>query len=216
MRVDSMLNKGTEDFVKALIALDRLTAQELMDQYTNHSPPIQFIENVVVTALEYIGEKWLQGDFALSQVYMAGRICEQLIDSVLPPGAPDRKDQPKMAICVLNDHHGLGKTIVYSLLRASGFEILDFGFVDDETLIQKIEDEGIKIILISVLMLPSALKIKTVKEEIVLKKMDVKIIVGGAPFRFDKQLWKEIGADAMCETASQTIDAIEKLLEVNQ
>ena len=82
---------------------------------------------------------------------MGGRICEDLVDTILPPDDPDRKDQPRMAICVLS-HHKLGKTIVYSLLRASGFELLDFGAIEVDELIECVKIEKIKILLISVLM----------------------------------------------------------------
>ena len=143
---------------------------------------------------------------------MGGRICEELVDAVLPPGAADRKNQPRMAICVLSDHHGLGKIIVYSLLRASGFELPDFGTMEVDALVGRVEKEKVEILLISALMLPSALKVKKVKEKLSEKGLDVKIIVGGAPFRLDGQLWKDVGADAMCETASDSVAAIERII----
>lgn len=207
------MNEVIDDFVKALLSLDRLTVQRLLEKNTNQIEVINFIENVVVPALERIGAEWQKGNLALSQVYMGGRICEEVVDSVLPPEAPDRKDQPKMAICVLSDHHGLGKTIVYSLLRASGYELLDFGTIDSDALVERVEEENVKVLLISVLMLPSALKIKAVKEKFSKKALEVKIVVGGAPFRFDSQLWEEVGADAMCLSASDSIATIESLME---
>lgn len=201
-----------ENFIQALLSLDRLTAQRLLEENRNPLEPIKVIEDVVAVALERIGSEWQKGNIALSQVYMGGRICEELVDAVLPPGAPDRKDQPRMAICVLCDHHGLGKTIVYSLLRASGFELLDFGMIEVDALVERVEKEKVKVLLISVLMLPSALKVKKVKEKLFEKALGVKIIVGGAPFRFDNQLWKDVGADAMCETASDSVAAIESIM----
>jgi methanogenic corrinoid protein MtbC1 len=41
----------------------------------------------------------------------------------------------------------------------------------------------------------------------------VKLIVGGAPFRFDAHLWKAVGADAMCRTASDAVSVIEKIMD---
>jgi methanogenic corrinoid protein MtbC1 len=200
-----------EKLKEALVSLDRLAAQQLLEELAGNDHPLQIIEKVVVLALEQIGEEWFKGNIALSQVYMAGRICEQLVDRILPPEAPDRKDQPSMAICVLSDHHGLGKSIVYSLLRASGFELVDFGFIEEDELVQRVEDEKIAILLISVLMLPSALKVASVREKLTAKGVDVKIVVGGAPFRFDEQLWKEVGADAMCTNASDAPSSIAQL-----
>jgi methanogenic corrinoid protein MtbC1 len=206
------MTEDIQEFMEALVSLDRLAAMQFLAGRTRNEHPLQCIEKVVVPALEQIGEEWLKGNIALSQVYMAGRICEQLVDRILPPEAPDRKDQPTMAICVLCDHHGLGKSIVYSLLRASGFELVDFGFVEEDELVQRVADAKIAILLISVLMLPSALKVANVRKKLAAKGVDVKIVVGGAPFRFDEQLWKEVGADAMCASASDALGTIEQLI----
>lgn len=200
------------EFMQALLSLDRLATQKLLKEHTRQTTPIKFIEDVVVVALEQIGTEWQKGNIALSQVYMGGRICEDLVDEILPPDDPDRKGQPRMAICVLSDHHKLGKTIVYSLLRASGFELSDFGTIEVDELVEFVKIEKIKILLISVLMLPSALMVKKVKERLYDMGLDVKIVVGGAPFRFDSQLWQEVGADAMCATASESVSTINKLI----
>jgi len=198
--------------MQALIDVDRLSAKKIIDDHASKMHPIKFIEDVVVVALERIGTGWQEGTFALSQVYMSGRICEQIVDTILPPSDPDRKDQPKMAICVLSDHHKLGKIIVYSLLRASGFELLDFDTVEVDDVVARVNDNKIEILLISVLMLPSALKIKKVKKMLMERGLNTKIIVGGAPFRFDDQLWQEVEADAMCETASEAVSVVNKVM----
>jgi PAS domain S-box-containing protein len=91
------------------------------------SPPWK---DLVVPALEQMGSAWQDGSVALSQVYMAGRFCEELVERVLPPSDPDRKHQPRSAIVLLNDYHMLGKRIVYSVMRASGFELFDYGRMD--------------------------------------------------------------------------------------
>ncbi len=201
------------DFMQTLLSLDRLSARQILDDQNHRITPIKFVEEVVVVALERIGTRWQEGALALSQVYMAGRICEGLVDEILPPGDPARKNQPKMAICVLSDHHKLGKVIVYSLLRASGFDLLDYATVEVDDLVARIKNDDIKILLISTLMLPSALKVKKVKEKMTVMDLDVKIVVGGAPFRFDEQLWREVGADAMCQSASEAVSVIHEAME---
>ncbi len=201
------------DFMQTLLSLDRLSAKKILDDQNHRITPIKFVEEVVVVALERIGARWQEGTLALSQVYMAGRICEGLVDEILPPGDPARKDQPKMAICVLSDYHKLGKVIVYSILRASGFDLLDYATVEVDDLVARVKDDDIEILLISALMLPSALKVKKVKEKMLGMDLDVKIVVGGAPFRFDEQLWREVGADAMCQTASEAVSVIHEIME---
>jgi monomethylamine corrinoid protein len=144
---------------------------------------------------------------------MSGVICEQIIDTILPPSSPVRKDQPKMAIAVFEDYHLLGKRIIYSVLRASGFELIDLGGgLDAGRLTELVRKEKIKILLLSVLMLPSALRIKELKER--LSGTGV-IVVGGAPFRLDEELWKEVGADFFGKDYSEAIDIVTKLTAVN-
>ena len=195
-----------DDFMEALLSLDKLSAQQMIESGKGRIAPIKFVEEVAIAALERIGARWEEGTIALSQVYMAGRICEDLVDEILPPADPARKNQPKMSICVLADHHKLGKAIVYSLLRASGFDLSDYGTMEVDDLVDEVKKDKIEILFISTLMLPSALKVKKVKEKLL--GLNVKIVVGGAPFRFDDQLWREVGADAMCRTASEAVSVI--------
>lgn len=200
------------DFIQALLSLDRVVVNQILEKNVHDASPIKFVEDVVVVALERIGSGWQDGTFALSQVYMAGRICEDIVDEMLPPGDPNRKNQPRMAICILSDRHKLGKIIVYSILRASGFDLSDYGVMEVEDLVERAKEDKIEVLLISVLMLPSALKIKILKEKLKNSGLDIKIIAGGAPFRFDDQLWKIVGADAMCKDASEAVSVIEAIM----
>ena len=58
----------------------------------------------------------------------------------------------------------------------------------------------------------SALKVKEVVEKLSDLSEDVKIIVGGAPFRFDEKLWKDVHADAMGNSASEGKDLVERII----
>ncbi len=198
---------------RALLTLDRDKAEEIIRETGKENTAIIISGELVSYTLQRIGEAWEEGKLALSQVYMSGIICEELIDHILPPASPQRKDQPKMAIGVFEDYHMLGKRIIYSTLRASGIELMDLGGgLSVNTLVEIVKRENIKILLLSVLMLPSALHIKLLKEELL--GIDVKIIVGGAPFRFDDQLWKEVGADATGKDTTEAIALISELIGV--
>ena len=199
------------EFEQALLSLDRLAARNMLLESGGSETPLQLVERLVVPALERIGAGWEQGQVALSQVYMSGRICEELVDALLPHDGLGRKNRPKMAIAVLQDYHLLGKRIVYSVLRASGFELLDYGRVDTDDLVRRVRNDGVEVLLISVLMLSSALRVKDVQTRLKSLGSEVKIVVGGAPFRLDDQLWKEVGADAMGREASEAVDIIARM-----
>ncbi|MEI6179475.1 MAG: cobalamin-dependent protein [Chloroflexales bacterium] len=202
-----------DEFLEALLAIDRLAVRQIFSRSVDQTDAIALIEQLIVPALEQIGAQWEQGELSLAQVYMSGRICEEIVDTLLPPAKLQRISQPPMAIAVLEDYHLLGKRMVYSSLRATGYEVNDFGRVDVETLVAKVRAERIAVLLISVLMLPSALRIKEVRRQLTLANQHPKLIVGGAPFRFDEQLWHIVGADAMGKTAIEAVGHVSRLLK---
>ena len=203
----------THLFEKALLNLDKIEAQRLLTIEEDDLSPLEIVSKVVIPALERIGNSWQEGSLALSQIYMSGRICEQLIDELLPETLNLRKIQPKMAIAVLNDYHFLGKRIIYSSIRSAGFDIKDYGRKTVDELVSSICNDSIELVFISTLMYPSALSIKQVVEKLKLVAPDVKIIVGGAPFIMDNRLWKEVGADAMGSDSGEAIMYINKMME---
>ncbi|MDA3823175.1 MAG: hypothetical protein PF450_11290 [Bacteroidales bacterium] len=162
-------------FEKALLDLNKIEAQRLLSSEGDHLYPIERVSQIVVPALERLGNAWQEGSLALSQIYMSGRICEQLIDELLPPTSGQRNVLPKMAIAVLDDFHFLGKQIVYSHIRSAGYDIYDYGRKTVDELVDSICSDGIEIVFISTLMYPSALKIKQVVEKRDIVAPNVKI-----------------------------------------
>ncbi|MFW5855403.1 MAG: cobalamin-binding protein, partial [Thermodesulfobacteriota bacterium] len=71
------------------------------------------------------------------------------------------------------------------------------------------EDE-VELLLISALMLPSALRVEKVKDLLDRFGSRTQIVVGGAPFRIDPQLGREVGADAVGNSAADAVAIIER------
>jgi methanogenic corrinoid protein MtbC1 len=160
-----------------------------------------------------IGSQWEKGNISLSQVYLSSRICEELINKVLPTFKNSDGDTPKIAIVTLEDHHVLGKRIVSSVIRSYGYNLIDYGHgIGYREVIDRISQENLEILLISALMLPSAIKVKNISDFVKDNNLKTKIIVGGAPFNFDKGLWKGVGADRMGLNASEGVKIIKEML----
>ncbi|MBT3294845.1 MAG: cobalamin-binding protein [Verrucomicrobia bacterium] len=200
-----------EQFRDALLKMNQEAARELLMQTAEVLTPVQRLESLIIPALIDIGDQWGCGNAALSQLYMSGRICETLIDELIPILEVRRRDLPRTAVVVLGDFHVLGKRIVCSLLRSSGVDILDYGTAEVDETLTRIQEDGVKILLVSTLMLHSALKVIELRTKRDAAGLDFKIVVGGAPFRMDEMLWHEIGADAMGQSASDALGIIENL-----
>jgi len=202
----------TRAFERALLAMDRVGAREtLLAAAEGAENTLAVAEEVVAPALERIGDDWEHGAVSLAQLYMAGRIAEQIVGEVLPQVRPDNGERPQMAIAVLEDYHALGKRLVLSALRSSGYAVADYGHgVTVERLVQRSRDDKLRVLLISTLMLPAALRVREVVDRLALPGPPPVVIVGGAPFRLDPELWREVGADAVGRNSAEAIALVDR------
>lgn len=200
-------------FLEALLSIDRIGSELVLREIMAKTLSFGEVEQVITETLAIIGDGWEEGDYSLSQIYMSGVICEEIIERMLPEFRQVRKNSPKIGIGVLIDHHALGKRIVKAVVQAEGFEIFDLGdgLTVDE-MVDKTMAYRIDVLLVSTLMLPSALKVKGIREQFDQRGLTTRLIVGGAPFRFDSSLWQQVGADADGKNATALIPIIERLV----
>ena len=190
---------------EALESLDRGRVEPVFAAALKDLPPIEMVESLLVPVLARLGDDRCAGKVALSQIYLTGRICEDLVERLLPARAQEPAARPRRAIAVLDDYHVLGKRIVLSVLRASGIAVVDYGRLQVDPLVDRVVADDLEQLLISVLMLPSALEVKTVRAALTRRGHRVKVGVGGAPFLLDPELWREVGADAFGRSASDAV-----------
>lgn len=204
------MEDGSNRFREALLSMDRVSASMVLDESFSTNA-MQGIENTVLEALDNIGDEWDKGNLSLSQVYMAGVLTEELVFPFLSADGVSSFTHSKTGIAVLEDHHSLGKRIVLSLMRAEGFRVIDYGQgITAADLAEKAANDDIEILCISTLMLHSALRVGILRAELAKRECFPLIFVGGAPFRLDTQLWKDVGADGFCRTASDIFKLLPK------
>jgi methanogenic corrinoid protein MtbC1 len=187
-----------------LLALDERGLSLMARDALAGMAPLELAEGVVGPALRRIGLGWQEGAVALSQVYMAGRMSERLLDELLPQAGQVRRSAPRMAIANLEDYHDLGQRIVSSILRASGYQVLAYGRQDVRSLAAMARKDGIELLFVSTLMLRSALRVKDLRKELGNGTAPY-LVVGGAPFLFDPTLYLRVKADEMGRDASAAL-----------
>ncbi len=113
------------------------------------------------------------------------------------------------------DFHGLGKRIVAAFLKAAGFVVVDLGLsVPAEAFVGAALEEGARLIAVSALMADTALGLREVRQEMERRKAeDVRLLVGGAPFRFNSDLYRLMGADATAPNAYEAARVARTLFE---
>ena len=200
-------------FVDALLSLSVTNAKKYARELASLDPSADLIDSLLVPALERIGKGWEEGTVSLSQVYMSGRICEEIVDEMLAVEPASQASTTPVAVAALEDFHKLGKRILHSILRSYGVSMMDFGRVTVDEAVARVAENNVRILLLSTLMLPSALKVRKLRDKLREENLAVKVIVGGAPFRFDPNLWREVGADATAATASEGAGIVLELLK---
>lgn len=196
----------SQAFQAALLEMDRVLARKLLAECLVGEGRMVAIERVVVPAMEWIGQEWEQGRLALAQVYMAGRICEEAVDAILPASPGGSSVAPRIGLAVFEDQHQLGKRIVASLLKSAGYQVKDCGTgVDAATLVRTIWEDPVPVLMVSVLMFHTALHLKHLRTALQALPDPPVLIVGGAPFRFDPSLGSEVGVDAVGTSAADAL-----------
>lgn len=197
-----------DQFHAALLAVDRQAVGDVLARTLELAAPIEVAEGLIAPVLNQLGEGWSEGTVALAQLYLGGRLCEEQITALLPDAVLVRADAPNLGIAVLADRHVLGKRIVATFLRIAGYPVIDYGAgVTPEQLAASALDDDLDALLVSTLMLPSALQVARLTA--LLNDHRVKVFVGGAPFLFDPDLWRAVGADGMGRNASDGLALVE-------
>jgi methylmalonyl-CoA mutase cobalamin-binding domain/chain len=179
-------------------------------------PPDELLLDVISPALNTVGELWSQQKAALTQVYMAGRLAEEATASLLPQ---TEGIVPNRGVILLGnapgDYHGLGRHIVATYLRTAGLDVVDLGLsVSAETFVEQTLAHGVRLIAISALMVHTAQSVTEVRRRLDEGgAVEVKILVGGAPFNFDPDLYRRVGAQAMGHDAGEAVHQALALLE---
>ncbi|HSV42182.1 MAG TPA: cobalamin-dependent protein [Methanomassiliicoccales archaeon] len=178
-----------------LLENDREGAERLMSIILKDTPPMECIDSIIAPALGHLGSQWEAGEVAMSQIYQSSKICDEMVKKIFSSTGKIRRASPVVAVACLEDHHMLGIKVVRLAVRAAGYEVIDYGHISAERLAERVRDDKVEYLLISALMLRSALRVQKVRDELTREGCRVTIIVGGAPFRFDEMLAGSVHAD---------------------
>ena len=152
-------------------------------------------------ALEEIGREWESGELSLAEVYLAGKVSAQAIEELVPQGG----EAASIAVCVLDDYHTLGKSLVLASLRTARIAADDLGVITVEGPVQRMEERPYRALFVSTLMLRSALRVEDLVKQLAQKGLATRVVVGGAPFRMDPLLAGRVGAHACGVSAPEAV-----------
>src|SRR6266498_825653 len=179
--------------------------------------PLEAITKGFVVGVNYIGDQFGKGEAFLPELVMAGEAMKAAVATLDPELRKLGEAREVMGRVVLatveGDIHEIGKTLVGTLLSASGFEVYDIG-VDSpaDKIIGKAIEVDADIIGMSALLTTTMVRQREVIEELDKEGLRprIKVMVGGAPITKD---WADkIKADGTSEDAIGAVKLAKQLV----
>ena len=205
-----------KEAIKAIVDGDIEKATEIAKRGLEEGvDPLQLMTDGFVPGINQVGDLFGSGKLFIPGLVKSADAMEKAT-AIINDAIPSEQETVSGKIVigtVEGDMHDIGKTIVVSLLRANGFEVLDLGRdVAPQRFIEEAERFEADIIGTSTLLTTTMPVQKELEEELKNAglKQKYKTIVGGAPVT---QRWaNRIGADAFAQDAGDGVKKVKKLL----
>jgi methanogenic corrinoid protein MtbC1 len=166
--------------------------------------PEEIVFKVVIPAVEEMMTRIaMDPDANLAQHFMTAQIASEVTEKMLEKFEHSPEIIGKVVIGTAHgDLHSLGKRIVMGCLKALMVDVVDLGVnVPAERFVDEARNRDAQVIAISAMMVHTAngpqgsIKVRQLLREQGLEGR-IRIAVGGAPYRFDGELYRAVGADA--------------------
>ncbi len=207
---------------EAIFDTDRERALKVIHDAVNKGvSPEAIVFKVVIPAIELMIKSISESfDASLAQHFLTSQIAADVVEEMIPKF---RKMPEAVGRVVMGtsqgDFHGLGKRVVIGCLNALMINVTDLGLnVSPERFVDEAVARDAQVIGISSMMVHTArgengcLKVRRILKGRGLEGK-IKIIVGGAPYRYDANLYRIVQADSWAEdgiTAGKVITGLIK------
>jgi corrinoid protein of di/trimethylamine methyltransferase len=179
--------------------------------------PLEAISKGFVVGVNQVGESFACGQAFLPELVMAGEAMKAAVATLEPEmqkRGTARQVYGKVVLATVEgDIHEIGKTLVGTMLSASGFQVYDLGVdVPSATIIEKVKEVGADLVGLSALLTTTMVKQKEVIDELDKQglRKKVKVMVGGAPVT--REWVHKIEADGYSEDAIGAVGVAKQLV----
>ena len=217
-----MLESVVTAYNEAIFDADRQRAlQVVQNAVAAGISPEDIVFQVVIPAIEQMANQIAENpDACLAQNFLMARIGSAVTDEMVKKFAVPPHVVGRVILgTAMGDLHSLGKTIVGGCLKSLMFDVVDLGAsVPPERFVEEAVARNAQVIGISSMMAHTALGdggSKGVRRLLKERHLEdrIKIVVGGAPYLFDPQLYQTVEADGWAPNGVTAGKVIGDLIE---
>ncbi len=188
-KTDTVTKENLEDnfynrIHKALIYGGSTSFENDISEALNTFSPIEVIQNILMPGMEKVGSMFEKGELYLPQLIRSASVMNKAVDIITPLLAGNEKIQSKGKIImatVEGDVHDIGKNITGTVLKCSGFEIIDLGvMVSKEKIFETAIKEKADVVTLSGLISPSLKEMEKVLNLFNENSLNIPVIIAGA------------------------------------
>ena len=216
-----MLDAYIQSYNEAVFDTDKQAALDVVNKALSEGlSPEDVVFKLVIPAVEAMMARIEKNpDANLAQHFMTAQIAADVTEKMLAKFSSPPEVIGRVVIgAAYGDLHSLGKRIVIGCLKSMMVAVTDLGTnVSAEHFVEAAVAEGAQVIAVSAMMVHTATgdrgsrRVRALLRERGLEN-SIKLAVGGAPYRFDPELYVKVGADAWAPDGVTAAKAIVQLI----
>ena len=213
MNVEAALAQITADVLEGEEEDILVHAQELLDQGFSAA---DILNKGMLPAMDVIGERFSDGTVFIPEVLLSARAMNDGLDLLEPYLASSNVKRGGRVLLgtVLGDLHDIGKNMVVSMMKGTGFEVIDMGVnVSTVNIVEQVREHRPDIVGLSALLTTTMPQMKEVIDALSEAGLrdDLKVIVGGAPV--NQMFADHVGADGYAHDAGEAVVVAKQYME---
>lgn len=204
MNLEKAFEQITNDVLEGEEEVILVHAQELLDD--NFSAE-DILNKGMLPAMDVISQHFADGTVFIPEVLLSARAMNDGLKLLEPHLATSNLQRGRILLgTVLGDLHDIGKNMVVSMMKGTGFDVIDMGVnVSTDQVVELVREHRPDILGLSALLTTTMPQMKEIIDALADKGLrdDLKVIVGGAPV--NQMFADDIGADGYAQDAAEAV-----------
>jgi len=204
-------------FLDSLLAGKRAEASQLVWDLVHKGTDIRSIYMDIFQPSQYeLGRLWMTGAISVAQEHFCTAATQVIMARLYPLVFAGPRTKPGVVgACIGDELHEMGIRMVCDFLEFDGWDTYYLGAnMPPQGIVSAVRERKARMLCLSVTM---SSRVSETENTISIVRAacapDLKVLVGGHPFRNSPDLWEKVGADGFASDADEAVTLAASLLQ---